>query len=137
MLTGRELRGSLMGHEVYTATDFDILPLSPSISVQQPPHPVEGHLLALVRSHLHGGSFLLSYGWDVTRRLQAQWEARDGDAGRAMWEVVCTSFTARRSFTHFFVVQGGRPVFLEQVGPFSRALRLRADKRPDSCSRDS
>lgn len=87
-MTAREIRGRLMGHDIYRATDFDILPLNPYVSSHSPPHPVEGHLLALVRSHLRGGSFLFSYGWDLTRRLQAQWEGREKDTGRARWEVV-------------------------------------------------
>jgi len=86
VLTGRELRCSLAGHEVYCPTDFEILPLNPNISAQHPPHPVEAHLLALVRSHLRSGSFLFSYTWDLTRRLQAQWKTREQN--RSMWEAV-------------------------------------------------
>jgi hypothetical protein len=81
-MTGREQRGRLMGHEVYRATDFDILPLNPNISVHYPPHPVEGHLLALVRSHLNGSFLLFSYGWDITTRLQAQWARQESRNGR-------------------------------------------------------
>jgi phosphatidylinositol 4-phosphatase len=77
-----------MGHNVYRATDYDILPLNPDVSVTNPPNPVEAHLLALARSHLYGGYFLYSYGWDLTRRLQTQWQTIEGDAGRALWEVV-------------------------------------------------
>jgi len=88
LITGRELRGQLLGHSVYRAVDFEILPLDPSVSVSNPPHPVEAHLLALVRSHLKTGVFLFSYDFDLTRRLQAQWVAQDSDEGRAIWEVV-------------------------------------------------
>ena len=76
-----------MGHDVYRATEFDILPLS-VMSAYIPPHPVEAHLLALVRSHLNGGNFLFSYTWDLTRRLQVQLSAEESDAGKAFWEVV-------------------------------------------------
>jgi phosphatidylinositol 4-phosphatase len=79
-----------MGHDIYRATDFDILPLNTHVSVQHPTHPVEGHLLALVRSHLYGSSLLFSYTWDLTRRLQAQWDNRESDIAKAMWEVVST-----------------------------------------------
>ncbi|KAI0095261.1 SacI homology domain-containing protein [Irpex rosettiformis] len=92
IITGRELRGRFMGHNVYRATDYDILPLNPDVSVSNPPNSVETHLLALVRSHLYGGHFLYSYGWDLTRRLQAQWETIQGDAGRALWEVADDRF---------------------------------------------
>ena len=88
IITGRELQGNLMGHEVYRASDFEILPLNPTVNVQNPPHPVEAHLLALLRSHLNGGVFYFSYGWDMTRRLQAQYDSREKDADRALWEVV-------------------------------------------------
>lgn len=77
-----------MDEDVYRATEYDILPLNPNISVSHPPHPVESHLLALVRSHLNGGLFFFSYGWDITRRLQALWAAQKTDAEKGFWEVV-------------------------------------------------
>ncbi|KAJ7655198.1 SacI homology domain-containing protein [Mycena polygramma] len=92
VMTGREFKGRLMGHDIYSATDFELLPLGQNINVFNPPHPVEAHLLALVRSHLMGGSFLLSYDWDLTRRLQAQWESREKDADRPFWETADDRF---------------------------------------------
>jgi phosphatidylinositol 4-phosphatase len=88
IITGREQIGRYLGHPVYKATGFDILPLSANVSVQDPPHPVEGHLLSLVRSHLKTGSFIFSYGADLTRRLQAQHDSREKDEGKALWEIV-------------------------------------------------
>ena len=76
-----------MGHDIYQATDFDFLPLR-AVSPNNPPHPVEAHLLALVRSHLHGGNFLFSYTWDLTRRAQIQWDNREEDVSKAFWQVV-------------------------------------------------
>jgi hypothetical protein len=90
VLTGRELRGRLMGHAIYRSVEFEVLPLNPNISVQHPPHPVEAHLLALVRSHLQSGFFLFSYTWDLTRRLQTQWKTQEQD--KCMWKVVCMLF---------------------------------------------
>jgi len=87
VLTGRTLLACFMGHDIYRATDFDILPLE-DISTDLSPHPVESHLLALLRSHLKGGNFLFSYTWDLTRRLQAQWQQMEEDSGKAFWEVV-------------------------------------------------
>lgn len=78
-----------MGQDVYRATGFDILPLNPNISVQDPPHAVEGHLLALIRSHLKSSLLLFSYGWDLTTRLQAQWAAQESTKRQALWEAVC------------------------------------------------
>ncbi|OBZ79081.1 Uncharacterized protein C19F5.03 [Grifola frondosa] len=86
VVTGRELRGHLMRQNIYRATEYDILPLNPDISVQTPPNTVEAHLLALVRSHLLGGQFFFSYTWDVTRRLQAQWVTLQEDGDKALWE---------------------------------------------------
>lgn len=77
-----------MGHDVYRAADFDILPLNPNVSAQNAPHPVERHLLALVRSHLLGGHFLFSYGWDLSTRLQTQWGEREDGHERSLWEQV-------------------------------------------------
>ncbi|KDR84844.1 hypothetical protein GALMADRAFT_107223 [Galerina marginata CBS 339.88] len=91
VLTGRTLQGQFMGHDIYRATEFDILPLA-AVSAYVPPHAVEAHLLALVRSHLNGGNFLFSYTWDLTRRLQAQWDTRETDAGKTFWEVVDERF---------------------------------------------
>ncbi len=102
-----------MGHNVYRATDYDILPLNPDVAVSNPPNPVEAHLLALVRSHLYGGYFLYSYGWDLSRRLQAQWETIQEDAGRALWEVVSVPQLPSASSSHWTV--GRRQVLLEQV----------------------
>ncbi|KAF9568524.1 inositol/phosphatidylinositol phosphatase [Agrocybe pediades] len=91
VITGRNLQGQIMGHDIYRATEFDLLPLAP-VSALVPPHPVESHLLALVRSHFNGGNFLFSYTWDLTRRLQVQWQSRDADIGKAFWEVVDDRF---------------------------------------------
>lgn len=92
LLTGRELHGRLMGHEIYRATKFDLLSINPNVSAYNSPHPAEAHLLALVRSHLEGGNFLFSYDWDLTRRLQSQWESRNADLGKALWEVADDRF---------------------------------------------
>jgi len=92
IITGRELRGHLLGHPIYRAVDFDILPLDPGISASKPSHPVETHLLALVRTHLNCGQFLYSYEFDVTRRLQAQYVARQKDEDMPMWEIADDRF---------------------------------------------
>ncbi len=91
VITGRELRGHLMRQNIYRATEYDILPLNPDVSVQTPPNAVEAHLLALVRSHLQGGTFFFSYAWDITRRLQAQWASLQQDGDKPLWEIVSTS----------------------------------------------
>ncbi|KAJ3499855.1 hypothetical protein NLJ89_g10049 [Agrocybe chaxingu] len=119
VVTGRTLQGRLMGHDIYRATEFDILPLAP-ISAFVPPHAVESHLLALVRSHLQGGNFLFSYTWDVTRRLQAQWESRETDSGKALWEVVDDRFFWNRFLQTKFIdaaTASGNPAFGSYILP--------------------
>ena len=88
VITERELKGKVLGHAIWRATKFDTLPIEPNASVSHPAHPVEAHLLALVKSHLNDAIFLYSYTFDITRRLQAQWVARYRDEGKASWEVV-------------------------------------------------
>ena len=124
ILTGREHRARFMGHDVYRTADFDILPLNSNVSTQNAPHPVERHLLALVRSHLLGGHFLFSYSWDLSTRLQTQWSESGNRHETSLWEQVNGI-----AWTQMFVsdsLQGGRQVFLEQVRrscyPSSEAL---------------
>ena len=88
LLTGREPHGRLLGHDIYRATDFRIVRVSPDESISY--HPVEAHLVALVQSHFTTGLFWFSYTWNVTRRLQSQWMNQSSDRGRALWEVVCS-----------------------------------------------
>lgn len=106
VITGRELQGRLFDHDVYRATSFDILPVNPNVSASHPPHPVETHLLALVRSHLHQGNFLFSYDWDVTRRLQMQWETREQDALKPFWETVSFNELFYMTLSAEFVITG-------------------------------
>ncbi|KAJ3555857.1 hypothetical protein NP233_g12105 [Leucocoprinus birnbaumii] len=88
VITGRELSGRLMDHDIYRATSFDILPVNPNISSHNPPHPVETHLLAL---------------WDLTRRLQAQWETREKDGQKAFWETADDRFFWNRYLQSRFI----------------------------------
>ncbi|KAJ7071497.1 SacI homology domain-containing protein [Mycena amicta] len=92
VITEREFKGRLLGHDIYRASDYELLPLSPNINAYNPPHAVEAHLLALVRSHLANGVFLFSYTWDLTRRLQAQWETREKNAHAPLWRTVDDRF---------------------------------------------
>ena len=86
IITAREIRGQMLGHNVYKATDFGFLPLSPDPSIEE--HPLESHLMSLTRLHLFSGLFWFSYGYDLTRRLQAQWASEKEDVRKPMWEVV-------------------------------------------------
>jgi len=88
LITDRERFGGISTNDIMHANEFEIMPLDPNASVQNPSHPVEAYLLALVKSHLNGGSFFFSHTWDITRRLQVQWLAEKADSGKAMWEVV-------------------------------------------------
>lgn len=77
-----------MGHDIYRATNFEILPLNPNISIENPPHIVESNFLALVRSHFQHGNFLFSYTWDLTTRLQVQSQRASGSEKSALWQLV-------------------------------------------------
>ncbi|KAF6766085.1 inositol/phosphatidylinositol phosphatase [Ephemerocybe angulata] len=92
VITGRELQSRLMGHDVYLATSFDILPLNPNVSVESPPHVVESNLLALVRSHFNHGNFLFSYTYDLTTRLQVQSQRAVEAEGQALWQLADDRF---------------------------------------------
>ncbi|KAF7310606.1 SAC domain-containing protein [Mycena chlorophos] len=92
IMTEREFKGKLLGHDIYRASGYELLPLSPNINTYNPPHAVEAHLLALVRSHLASGVFFFSYTWDLTRRLQAQWETREQNLDTPMWQAVDDRF---------------------------------------------
>jgi len=92
-------------NDIWHANEFEIMPLNSNVSVQNPSHPVEAYLLALVKSHLNGGSFFFSHTWDLTRRLQVQWLEEKADAGKAMWEVVSVMRNRVRSIDQMkFVV---------------------------------
>lgn len=153
VITNRDSQGKLIGNHVYQATAFAILPLNPDINVQSPPHPVEAHLLKLLRAHLDSGIFLFSYEYDVTRRMQVQWQHHNRDADKGMWEVADDRFfwnkylqsrltehaaTVDRELSHYIlpVIYGtfdARPAFLHgrhiQIALISRRSRYRAGTR--------
>ncbi|TFK30399.1 inositol/phosphatidylinositol phosphatase [Coprinopsis marcescibilis] len=92
VITGRELLSRLMGHDIYLATNFEILPLNPNINVDHPPHIVETNFLGLIRAHFSGGNFMFSYTWDLTTRLQVQNIRAAESEGKALWELADTRF---------------------------------------------
>lgn len=96
------------------------MPLNPNVSVQNPSHPVEAYLLALVKSHLNGGSFFFSHTWDLSRRLQVQWLSEKVDSGKAMWETVRVMCNRVRSTDRQIRYPGRRSIFLEQVSTRER-----------------
>ena len=107
VITKRELKGQICGHNIYRATGFELLPLQ---SVATSSQVTERYLLSLVKSNLNSSLLWFSYDWDLTRRLQAQYVARPGDVGKALWESV------RRSFYFWLFVElalGRWPVLLE------------------------
>lgn len=93
VMTGRDVRAELLGHQICRATKFQMLPLNPNVSYEQ--YPAENYLMSLLSKHLTDGMFWFSHTWDLTRRLQAQWNT--SDEGKALWEVVSSlSNIARR-----------------------------------------
>ena len=82
IITGRAYKATFMGHDIFLATKFELLPVNSNIIPSH--HPSEHYLTTLLESHLNSGTFWFSYDWDLTRRLQAQGD----DEGKALWEAV-------------------------------------------------
>ena len=85
LITKRELKGQILGHDIYRATGYELLPLQ---SQTTPSQITERYLLSLIKTSLNSSLLWFSYDWDLTRRLQAQYVARPGDVGKAFWESV-------------------------------------------------
>lgn len=76
VITSRTPSCRLLGHPIYMANDFRLLPLSPlSTTSTILDHPVERELVSLVEQGLRGGKLWFSYGWDLTNSLQRQYES--------------------------------------------------------------
>ncbi|KAG8945759.1 hypothetical protein FRC04_000525 [Tulasnella sp. 424] len=92
LITSAKSRGKLLGHPVYLASSFLLLPVTPE---GKDLTPTDGKLLSLIWKHLADGKFWFSYEWDLTRRLQAQ-SASSDPAGnvdaRPMWETADDRF---------------------------------------------
>ena len=90
IITGRTPSCRLLSHQIYLATDFRLLPLSPlSTSATILDHPVEKELISLVEQGLKSAKLWFSYGWDLTNTLQRQKELEDAGqgAGKApLWQ---------------------------------------------------
>jgi len=139
LITNRERFGGISTNDIFNANEFEIMPLNPDVSVQNPSHPVEAYLLALVKSHLNGGSFFFSYTWDLTRRLQVQWLEEKADAGKALWEAVgivlnCVTGRIPNEIHHFRQTTGFSGIS-EPLG--NPAARSTTNNIVDSCSRGS
>ncbi|KAK4688764.1 phosphatidylinositol 4-phosphatase, partial [Tremellales sp. Uapishka_1] len=73
IITARTPSCRLLNQQIYLATDFRLLPLSPlSTSSTILDHPVEKELISLVEQGLKSGRLWFSYGYDLTNTLQRQ-----------------------------------------------------------------
>ncbi|KAF8324844.1 inositol/phosphatidylinositol phosphatase [Cantharellus anzutake] len=91
LITGRSpARGRMNGHTIYLATEFRVLPIATPSANTLISHPVERHLVGLVENHLSASVLWFSYGWDLTRSLQAQ--ALRPSEGKALWETLDDRF---------------------------------------------
>ncbi|KAG9017131.1 hypothetical protein FRB90_001653 [Tulasnella sp. 427] len=96
LITSAKSRGKLLGHPIYLASGFLLLPVCPDNALT----PTDGKLISLIWKHLQDGKFWFSYEWDLTRRLQAQASPQSDPAGnvnvnagaRAMWEMADDRF---------------------------------------------
>ncbi|GAA98455.1 uncharacterized protein L969DRAFT_61487 [Mixia osmundae IAM 14324] len=95
LITGIKRVATLLSHPVYQATDFKVFAIEPMPfewtvdKVLAAGHPNEKYLLSLVKSHLYSGPFYFSYGYDLTRSLQAQ--SKSGNNGPA-WKLADDRF---------------------------------------------
>lgn len=111
-MTGLEFKGELLGHEIFRATRFELLPVNPDVEPEL--YPAENYLTGLLRKHLEEGMFWFSYTWDLTRRLQAQWN--DSGDGKYLWEVV----SIQNSFRRVHLLTESR----RMIGSFGTSKRL-------------
>ncbi|KAG9027258.1 hypothetical protein FS837_004336 [Tulasnella sp. UAMH 9824] len=91
LITSAKSRGKLLGHPIYLATGFLLLPVCPDNALT----PTDGKLISLIWKHLQDGKFWFSYEWDLTRRLQAQASPNDPAGNvdaRPMWEAADDRF---------------------------------------------
>ena len=102
VITGRENKGELLGHDVFRATAFELLPMNPDLSPEF--YPAENYLLGLIKKHLDNGLFWFSYTWDLTRRLQAQW--KEGGSAKGLWEVVSAMLNRTAKNSYRILLQG-------------------------------
>jgi len=98
VISAREQRGNFMGHPVYEATNLQILPMSNENQSALP--ATESYLLGLVKAHLRN-SFLLSYDWDITTRLQAQDKVTAEP--RYLWELADDRFFWNKNLQSRFI----------------------------------
>ncbi|EJD04396.1 uncharacterized protein FOMMEDRAFT_83474 [Fomitiporia mediterranea MF3/22] len=113
VMTGLEFKGELLGHEVFRATKFEMLPMNPDVEPEL--YPAENYLMGLLRNHLETGLFWFSYTWDLTRRLQAQWN--DNSDGKFLWEVADDRFFWNKYGTTFWDSAYSTKV-KTKIGPF-------------------
>lgn len=89
VITGRApIRGRINSHTIYHATEFRVLPISAPTSNTMMDHPVEKHLVDLMEQHLATSVLWFSYGYDLTRNLQAQ--TLNPADNKPLWETVGT-----------------------------------------------
>ncbi len=87
VITARKQVATLLGAQIYIATDFRVLPLAADLkrsSLQA--NASEKALLALLKTHLYSAPFYFSYDYDLTSCFQRQ--ARNASAlgsSAAMW----------------------------------------------------
>ncbi|PWN48848.1 putative SAC1-recessive suppressor of secretory defect [Violaceomyces palustris] len=84
VISSRSKVATLLGSEIYLATDFRVFPVNSDASPHLLHHPIEKGLLALIKAHLYSAPFYFSYAYDITSSMQrqSQLEAK----GLPMWK---------------------------------------------------
>lgn len=72
VITNRKHAASLLGADVFLATDFRMLPISSDANPGLLKHPVEKKLIQLVKEQLYLGPLYFSYEFDLTSNMQRQ-----------------------------------------------------------------
>ncbi|KDN52776.1 putative SAC1-recessive suppressor of secretory defect [Tilletiaria anomala UBC 951] len=73
VVTSRKKVGSILGSDIFLATDFRVLPISADAKrALLMRNPVEKTLLDLLKTHLYSAPFYFSYTYDLTSSMQRQ-----------------------------------------------------------------
>lgn len=88
VITNRKHASSVLGADIFLATDFRLLPISADARPSLLQHPVEKKLIRLVKEQLYLGPLYFSYEFDLTSNMQRQVKlGTDSSASRVpLWK---------------------------------------------------
>lgn len=88
VITNRKHASSVLGADIFLATDFRLLPISADARPSLLQHPVEKKLIRLVKEQLYLGPLYFNYEFDLTSNMQRQVKlGTDSSASRVpLWK---------------------------------------------------